>query len=104
MNLRMEEVALEEWGENSLGKTDVAIVLTDDQLNDSFDLIEAKDVIRIMENACDKALTLRGLVAAINDPLALEGEKQEFRSRYKQIETEIRAAVGKARAFRRKNK
>lgn len=58
-----------------------------------FELIKAKVVIRKLVIACEKALTLRGLWTAINDPLALEGEKQELREKFKKIELEIRAAI-----------
>jgi hypothetical protein len=103
MYLMMDDVTPDEWGGNPLEKVDEAILITDDQINDSFDLIEAKAVIHSLEIACEHALKLRGLTAAINDPLALEGEKMEWRNRYKAIEDEIRSAIKKAEDFRRKN-
>lgn len=47
--------------------------------------------------ACEAALLLRGIHAAILDPLALVGEKETYRKRYKEIETQIRAAIENAK-------
>lgn len=104
MVMILEDAPPKEWGGNPVEKTDKAIVISDDQLNDSSDLIEAKLLIGKLEIACEKALRLRGLAAAINDPLALEGEKRDLRNRYIEIEAELRKVIGEATAFRRKNK
>lgn len=68
-------------------------------VDDAVALIEVKAIIRQLRAACDKALQLRGIWVAINDPLALEGEKQILRERYQQIEAEIRAAERSAYEF-----
>jgi hypothetical protein len=47
--------------------------------------------------ACEAALLLRGIHAAILDPLALAGEKESYRSIYKEIEAQIRAAIDNAK-------
>jgi hypothetical protein len=44
-------------------------------------------------SACEQALLLRGIAGAIVDPLALAGEKENYRRRYKEIEAQIREAI-----------
>ena len=60
-------------------------------------LHEVKRVNNELLLACEAALLLRGIAAAILDPLALAGEKEIYRARYKEIETQIRAAVENAK-------
>lgn len=74
------------------------------ELENSFDLIEAKAVILKLETACNLALTLRGITAAINDPLILDGEKQALRERYLKIENQMRTAVADGTNFRTRGK
>lgn len=93
-----------EWGGNPVEKNDAVLGLSNEDLDESFDLIWAKTVIKKLEIACDKALLLRGLWSAINDPLSLEGEKIQMRERYQKIEAEIRAAICEAENFRRGRK
>lgn len=64
------------------------------------ELIEARAVIRKLESACYEALQLRGVFAAINDPLALQAEKEKWREKYRFIETQIRLAIEKAVQFK----
>jgi hypothetical protein len=64
------------------------------------ELLEARAVIRKLESACYEALQLRGIFAAVNDPLALQGEKEHWREKYRFIETEIRLAIEKSRQFK----
>lgn len=45
---------------------------------------------------CEAALLLRGIAAAILDPMALAGEKENYRRRYKEIEEQIRGALAEA--------
>lgn len=81
---------INEWGGNPVVKT------TD---RNKTDLIEARAVINQMASALLDATRLRGLTAAINDPLALEGEKEAVRNRYLQIEANINAAIEVSRRF-----
>ncbi len=62
---------------------------------------ELEQIINELVLACDGALLLRGIAAAIRDPLAFEGEKQEYRARYKEIELQIRAAILKANSIKK---
>lgn len=80
---------------------------SDDELDKEYaealiELIQAKGVINQLRIACDKALSLRGLVSAILDPLALDGEIESLRERYVRIEQEIREALNAERKFRRR--
>ncbi len=58
--------------------------------------IELKAVNRMLVAACWAALELRGIWTAINNPLMLEGERNNLRIRFRQIELSIRAAIEKA--------
>lgn len=73
-------------------------------IDGAIDLIQAKRIIHKLETACEKALTLRGLMLAANEKYALEGEKRELRERIMKIEIEIRAAIFDAEEFRLKEK
>ncbi len=73
-------------------------------VGESRQLLEATARLRRREHvnsqlilACEAALLLRGIAAAIRDPLAFEAEKQTYRARYVEIETEIRAAIKAAK-------
>lgn len=68
-------------------------------IDDALDLIEAKRIIRELGTVCEKALTLRGLMMAINERYALEGEKREYRERVMKIEIEIRSMIFEAEEF-----
>lgn len=69
------------------------------QLSISDDLTEAKAVINQMASALLDATMIRGIYAGLNDPLILQGEKQELRDRYLQIEAKIKAAIETSRKF-----
>ena len=59
-----------------------------------YEVGKSKDkVINDLALACEAALLLRGITAAINDPLTLNGEKEKYRRRYIEIEKQILAAV-----------
>lgn len=60
---------------------------------------ELEEVIDELFRACDGALLLRGIAAAVRDPLAFEAEKTMYRGRYKEIETQIRMAMQHARSI-----
>ncbi len=51
---------------------------------------------RMLLNALWQALRMRGIFAALNDPLLLPGEKVELREMFKAIEAQIREAIKKA--------
>lgn len=51
---------------------------------------------RMLVAALYEALEFRGLMAALHDPLMLDGEKKEKRERWKKIELSIRAAIERA--------
>lgn len=63
------------------------------------DLTEARLLVGRLESALGKALRLRGLAQAINDPIALAAEKKVWRAEYREIETEVREAWIEARDF-----
>ena len=92
MILMMDDVTPNEWGGNPVEKIDEAFVISDDQVDESIDLIKAKSMIRRLEGTLSKALRMRGLLKAINDPIALGDEKRRLREEYRQIEAEIREA------------
>jgi len=73
--------------------------LDEETVGVTLDLIEATAVIRQLRSAVSKALELRGIWVALNDPLAFEGNKKVLRERFLQIEAEIRAAERTARLF-----
>ena len=52
-----------------------------------------EQIINNLVLACESALLLRGLWSAINDPLALEGDKQKYRLRFLEIEEQIKKAI-----------
>lgn len=58
---------------------------------------ESEKIINDLVLACESALLLRGLWTAILDPLALKGEKEELRARFKEIEAQIRRAIEAAK-------
>lgn len=82
-------------------ETDFDVDVMIESLNLRLKLHRAKLVINQLSLACEGALLLRGIAAAIRDPLALEGEKQMYRKRYLEIEAEIRAAQQKAAEFKK---
>lgn len=51
--------------------------------------------------ACKAALILRGLATAITDPLALRGEREEYRKRYQEIEQQILGAIVSAKDLKK---
>lgn len=53
-----------------------------------------------LELACESALLLRGIAGAIVDPLALHGDKEAYRARYKEIEAQIRDAIKAAKELK----
>lgn len=57
-------------------------------------------VIRKLKTACEKALHLRGLVSAINDPLSFAEERKLCRQRFINTEREIRQALEEADKLR----
>lgn len=53
-------------------------------------------VNRQLVAACYQALQFRGMMAALLDPLMLDGEKSEIKSSWKRAELAIRLAIEKA--------
>lgn len=88
-----------EWIEKKVEKKTVSEKSTPIQLSISDDLTEAKAVIKQMASALRDATMIRGIYTGLNDPLALQGEKQELRKRYLQIEAKINAAIETSRRF-----
>ncbi len=70
-----------------------------ESLDIGLELTEAKAIINQMANALLDAKTLRGLTAALNDPLLLHGDKEAIRARYLNIEAKIEAAFATSRRF-----
>ena len=73
------------------------VVRRGDSIVIDYDAKKLKDTnIKNLVLACESALLLRGITAAINDPLTLHGEKENYRRRYVEIERQILAAVENA--------
>lgn len=62
-------------------------------LKDSLKLTEVEAKNRQMEAALWQALEIRGIFAALSDPLTLAGEKSKLRAQYAEIEINIRAVL-----------
>lgn len=62
-------------------------------LQDSLRLTEVEANYRLLLAACYQALEIRGIFAALRDPLILVDEKNKLRERYTEIEANIRAAI-----------
>lgn len=77
-----------------LEKGDVNTI--DEWIDVSLQNVELRAINRMLVAACYDALQLRGLMQALQDPLALDSEKHQYRSRWKMIELGIRAAIEKA--------
>lgn len=62
-------------------------------LKDSLKLTAVEGKNRLLLAACYQALEIRGIFAALRDPLILIDEKNKLRERYTEIEANIRAAI-----------
>lgn len=89
----------DEWGGNPVVTRVIEEKKKPLQLSISDDLTEAKAVIKQLTSALLDATMIRGIYAGLNDPLALQGEKQELRERFLQIEAKINAAIETSRRF-----
>ncbi len=58
---------------------------------------EPEKLINQLVLAVEAGLLLRGLTAAILDPLALKGDKDKYRTRYAEIEQQMKSAILKAK-------
>ncbi|HQU82973.1 MAG TPA: hypothetical protein PKY59_07615 [Pyrinomonadaceae bacterium] len=86
----------DQWGENPV---EVRVPKKPLQLTLSDDLTEAKAVIKQLNSALHEATQIRGIYAALNDPLLLQSERQKLKNRYLQIEANIKAAIETSRRF-----
>lgn len=68
----------------------------DELVDAELDNIQLKAVNRMLVSSLWEALELRGLMLALQDPLALDSQKKEYRERWKKIELGIRAAIERA--------